>query len=123
MFFIVHLSSFKCTEIEVLQHKESFTLKLEVCETKTYVVTWPFLTVCHQVINKGFMCYVSVYACLWKTCYNFCLLNCRNSNENDVTPYRSAISVNLVSVQYSILLATTVYKPLLIKINAKWHLC
>ena len=71
--------------------------------TNTHIFTWPFLTVCHQETNKGFMLgfmrYAWVYACHWKTCYNFRLLTRRYSNQNDVTPYRSAISVNLVSVR------------------------
>ena len=66
--------------------------------TNINIVMRPFLTVCHQGINEGFMRYASLYACHWKTCYNFCLLTCRNSNLNDVTPYLSVILVNLVSV-------------------------
>ena len=62
----------------------------------------------------------SLYACHWKTYYNFCLLTHRNSNKSDVTPYRSAISVNLVSHQLrKYLLATAVYKPLLMKNKCK----
>ena len=89
-------------------------LLLEVGRTNTHVVTWPFLAGCHQEINKGFMRYTSVYACHWKTYYNFCLLASSNSNQSDITLHRSAISV-----RESMLLATSLCKPLLMKNKCK----
>ena len=60
------------------------------------------LTGCHLRINKGLMYfahtiygYASVYACHHETCYNFKLLTRINSDQNDITPYISVISVNL----------------------------
>ena len=83
--FIVLLSSFRCTEIELLERKKLFTFSFEVCRTNTHIVTWPFLTGCHQGINNGLMHYASIYAHLRKTCYNFCLLTHTNSNQINVT--------------------------------------
>ena len=67
------------------------------------VFSW---TTSMKVIHESFLLrtipnirYVLVYAYHWKTCYGFRLLTCTNSNQNGVTPYRWAISVNLVSVQ------------------------
>ena len=78
---------------------------------------WPFLTGCHQGINRNFMHYASVHACHWKSCYNFRLL------------IGMKMMLFLIDQRFkqavfqfssgSILLATSLYEPLLMKNKCK----
>ena len=56
--FVVVLSDFKSTEINLLKHKR-FINFLQICKTNTCVIVYPFLSACHNDINRDFMHFIT----------------------------------------------------------------